>query len=99
MASFSTMATLVIESFAANMGVKAEIAADQSYGFAFARSGRLSIVPSEHGGRVIICLERVPYRADAALQRRLFDLAGFDPANGVMIHAGMAPDGAYCIRR
>jgi type III secretion system chaperone SycN len=96
-ASFSTTARRVIESFAANMGVTARAAADQSYGFEFARSGRLSIVPSEDGARVIICLARVPHRADASTQRRLFDQAGFDPASSAMVHAGVAPDGTFVL--
>jgi type III secretion system chaperone SycN len=95
MAAFSTMARRVIESFAANMGVAAQPAADHSYGFQFARSGRLSIVPSEDGERIIVCLARVPHRADTSTQRRLFGLAGFDPASGAMVHAGMTPDGTF----
>jgi type III secretion system chaperone SycN len=97
MASFPATARQVIESFAANMGVTARAAADHSYGFEFARSGRLSIVPSEDGERVIICLARGPHRADTSMQRRLFDLAGFDPASGAMVHAGMAPDGTFVL--
>jgi type III secretion system chaperone SycN len=95
MAAFSTMSRRVIESFAANMGVTAQPAADHSYGFQFARSGRLSIVPSEDGERVIVCLARAPHRADTSMQRRLFDLAGFDLASGAMIHAGMTSDGTF----
>jgi type III secretion system chaperone SycN len=95
MASFSTATRRVIEQFAANMGVTAQAAADHSYGFEFARSGRLSIVPSEDGERVIVCLARVPHRVDTSMQRRLLDLAGFDPMSGAMVHAGMAPDGTF----
>jgi type III secretion system chaperone SycN len=95
MASFSTATRRAIESFAANMGVTAQAAADHSYGFEFARSGRLSIVPSEDGERVIVCLARVPHRADTSMQRRLLDLAGFDPMSGAMVHAGMASDGTF----
>jgi type III secretion system chaperone SycN len=97
MATFSTMAKRVIESFAANMGVTARAAADHSYGFEFARSGRLSIVPSEDGERVIVCLARVPHRADTSMQRRLLNLAGFDSAGNAMVHAGMAPDGTFVL--
>jgi type III secretion system chaperone SycN len=95
MASFSTATRRVIEQFAANMGVTPQAAADHSFGFEFARSGRLSIVPSEDGERVIVCLARVPHRADTSMQRRLLDLAGFDPMSGAMVHAGMAPDGTF----
>lgn len=91
------MARQVIESFAANMGVTAKAAADHSYGFEFARSGRLSVIPSEDGERIIVCLARVPHRADTSMQRRLFDLAGFNQANSVMVHAGMAPDGTFVL--
>jgi type III secretion system chaperone SycN len=97
MPAFSTMARQVIESFAANMGVTARAAADHSYGFEFARSGRLSVVPSEDGDRIIVCLARVPHRADASMQRRLFQLAGLDRASSVLVHAGMAPDGAFVL--
>jgi type III secretion system chaperone SycN len=97
MATFSTMAKRVIESFAANMGVTAQAAADHSYGFEFARSGRLSIVPSEDGERVIVCLARVPHRADTSMQRRLLNLAGFDSAGSAMVHAGMALDGTFVL--
>jgi type III secretion system chaperone SycN len=97
MALFSTMARQVIESFAANMGVTARAAADHSYGFEFARSGRLSVVPSEDGDRIIVCLARAPHRADASMQRRLLRLAGFARASNVMVHAGMAPDGTFVL--
>ena len=97
MVPFSTMARRVIELFAANMGVTAQAAADHSYGFEFARSGRLSIVPSEDGQRVIVCLARVPHRADTSMQRRLFNLAGFDAVSNAMVHAGMAPDGTFVL--
>jgi type III secretion system chaperone SycN len=97
MAQFSTMATRVIESFAANMGLTAVVAADHSYGFEFARLGRLSIVPSEYGDRVIVCLARSPHRTDSSSRRMLLDLAGFRPATNTMLHAGLAPDGSFVL--
>jgi type III secretion system chaperone SycN len=97
MSPFSTMARQVIESFAANMGVAARPAADHSYGFEFARSGRLSLAASEDGERIMVCLARVPHRGDASMQRRLFNLAGFDQLSSVMVHAGMALDGTFVL--
>lgn len=96
-APFSTMARRVIESFAANMGMSAHAAADHSYGFDFARSGTLSIIPSEDGKRIIICLTRVPYRPDISMQMRLLSLAGFDSLSSATIHAGIAPNGMFVL--
>jgi hypothetical protein len=97
MTLFSTTATRVVEAFAANMGLTAIAAADHSYGFEFTRFGRLSIVPAEDGERVIICLARLPHRADALSRRRLFSLAGFNFSHNAMIHAGIAPDGSFTL--
>jgi len=91
------MARQVIESFAANMGVTAQAAADQSYGFEFARLGKLSLVPSQDGARIIVCLARGPQRTDTSMQKRLFDLAGFVSASGAMVHAGMMRDGTFVL--
>ena len=97
MAKFATAARLVIEGFAASMGIQAQPAPDHSYGFEFSRLGKLSIAPSEDGKRVIMCLARGPHRADAAMQRRILSVAGLDPVIGAMVHAGMAPDGSLVL--
>ncbi len=91
----SIIAERTIEAFAANIGVQAHAAADGSYGFELARSGKLSIVPSEDGKRLIISLSRAQKRADISTQMRLLRVAGFDPVSGDMIYAGIARDGLY----
>jgi hypothetical protein len=97
MAPFSTMARRVIESFAANIGLQANAAPDHSYGFEFARSGKLSIMPSEDGKRIIISLARAPVRPDISMQMRLLTFAGLDSASGAMIHAGIALNGMFVL--
>jgi hypothetical protein len=97
MATFSTMARRVIESFAAGMSVPAQAAADHSYGFEFARSGKLSIILSREGARVIISLARSSDRADITTQMRLLSLSGFDSISGAMIHAGISSTGAFIL--
>lgn len=95
MAGFSFQAERVIEAFAAGMGLVAHAAPDRSYGFEFDRSGTLSLVPSDDGGRIIICLARMPGHADDALRTRLLEAAGFDQSVGATVHAALAPDGAF----
>jgi hypothetical protein len=92
MAQFSTMARIVVEKFAENLGLSAQVAPDHSYGFVLARSGTLSLVPSEDGKRIIVSLARVPNRSDIAMQLRFFDLAGLHFGASTCIHAGIAPD-------
>lgn len=97
MGQFSIAAERVIEAFAVSMGVAAHAAQDRSYGFEFDRSGTLSILPSDDSKRIIICLTRMPDRPNAALPARLLESAGFDRSLNVMVHAGLAPDGAFVL--
>ena len=61
------------------------------------RSGTLSLVASEDGRRVIVSLARVPFRSNVVTERRFLDLAGLDATTGMLIHAGMAPDGSLVL--
>jgi hypothetical protein len=97
MTRFSTMATRVIESFAAGMGIMPLEAEDHSYGFEFEKRGKLSIVPSEDNDRVIVCLARQPRRSYDSTRRLLLDLAGFNSSGNEAIHAGIAPDGSFVL--
>lgn|ERR1700733_1185212 len=91
-AQFSTRARIAIERFAEILGCAANAAPDQSYGFVFARSGTLSVLPTEDGERIIVALARAPNRSDIALQLRFFALAGLQSDSKTFVHAGMAPD-------
>jgi type III secretion system chaperone SycN len=93
MAQFSSGALQAIAAFAASLGLPPEAAPDGSYNFVFARSGTLSLAPSDDGKRVLICLARVPYRSDVNLEKRFLDLAGMDPTTSTFVHAAMASDG------
>jgi hypothetical protein len=97
MAQFSASALQVIERFAGNMGLPAIPAPDGSFGFVIERAGTLSLVASEVGTRVIVGLDRVPYRSDISMERRFLDLAGFDPTTANFVHAGMAGDGSMVL--
>ncbi len=97
MAQLSVMARRVIEAFAGNAGIAAQPAPDFSYGFEFAERGTLSIMAAEDGQRIIVCLSRKPRRTGITLLKDLFDIAGYDPFSGSMVHAGLAPDGALAL--
>jgi type III secretion system chaperone SycN len=97
MGQFSRMTIRVIESFAANIGLPAQAAPDQSYGFEFERSGSLSFVPSEDGTRILVCLTRVPRHPDRRLHWRLLALPGVDASAGTLLHAGLSPDGGLVL--
>jgi hypothetical protein len=97
MPELSSRAVQVIEAFAAGLGLPPQSAPDGSYNFVFARSGTLSLAPSDDGRRVIVCLVRVPYRADVALEKRFLDLAGLDPTSSTFVRVGRASDGSMAL--
>jgi len=92
MPEFSTMARIVVERFAENLGITARMAPDHSYGFVLDRSGTLSLTPSDDGKRIIVSLARLPNRSDIALQLQFLGLAGVQSGTGTLVHAGIAPD-------
>jgi hypothetical protein len=97
MTPFSIRAVRAIESFAAHLGVQAQAGPDHSYGFEFAKSGRLSIASSEDGKRVILALARASDRVNASTHLQVLVLAGVDRLSGAMIHAGVAACGVLIL--
>jgi hypothetical protein len=97
MGQFSMKALQVIDNFAASMGLPAIPASDGSFGFVIDHVGTLSLVASDVGRRVIVGLDRIPFRSDTAMERNLLDLAGFDPTTSTFAHAGMASDGTMIL--
>jgi hypothetical protein len=94
---FSAASQNVIDTFAANMGITAQPAPDNSYGFEFAQSGLLSIIPSEDGSRVIICLALDQQHVDPLFHDRFSRLGGPHPRLGIMLHAAMGENGSFVL--
>jgi len=92
---FSSLTLQTIENFAASMNLSAVPAPDQSFTFEFSRTGSLSLMSADDGRRVLVSLARLPIRADAEMELRFFQKAGFDPNMRKFIHAGLAPDGNF----
>lgn len=94
---FSTASQHVIEAFAANMGITAQTAADNSYAFVFAQSGVLTIIPSEDGQRIIICLALDKHKIDPLFHDRFIRLGGPDFHLGIMLHTAMGENGSFVL--
>jgi hypothetical protein len=97
MAEFSPRALSVIGAFAVDVGLPAPSRADEPVSFVFSHWGTLTLLMSDDGTSVLVALERAPYLAQTARERRLLQRAGFDAAHGWFLHSGMAEDGAmFC---
>jgi len=94
---FSSRIVPVIEAFFRDLGLPPGWADDGSCSLTFDRLGTLSLLPAPHGSRCLASLAFLPGRHDAASRRRLLGQAGFDPATGGWLHAGMAADGAFVL--
>lgn len=97
MSQFSTASQRVIEAFAASMEIAVELSPDSTYCFEFAQSGTLSLVPSQDGLRILICLARPPYHLDANSYTKFLQIAGFDLTLGAMVQAGLGENGAFVL--
>jgi hypothetical protein len=97
MRQFTVKARSAVEAFAENLGVAAVTAADGSFGFSFVRSGEVSILPSDDGSRVILCLARRTRDRSRATPLKLFRAAGLDAATGAFVHAGTVADDRHIL--
>lgn len=97
MSQFSAATQRVIEAFAASMDITGELTPDNTYGFEFADSGTLSLVPSQDGARIVVCLAPPPYRMDPNSHLRFLELTGFAPAIGTMVHAALGQNGDFVL--
>jgi hypothetical protein len=97
MRQFSGRALNAVEAFADNLGVAAIAASDGSYGFSFARAGELSILPSDDGSRIILCLGRTIASRTHAPLIKLLDSAGWDSAIGAFVHAGVVDQDCHVL--
>ena len=93
MAEFAAGAQMVIEAFAASLGLPSKPARDGSYSFAFRQSGVLTLTPGSDG-RALISLARKPARPDRAAELKALAAARRDPTTNRFLHAGLATDGS-----
>ena len=94
---FSARSQRVVESFAANMGITAQPAPDNSYGFEFTRSGVLSIAPSQDGSRIVVFLAQDGHEVDPIFHDKFPRLAGPHLPLGLMLHAAMGENGSVVL--
>jgi type III secretion system chaperone SycN len=93
MAEFTAGARMVVEAFAASLGLPSSPARDGSYSFAFRQSGVLTMTPGSDG-RTLVSLARKPARPDRALELKALAAARRDPTTNRFLHAGLATDGS-----
>lgn len=79
--------------FAQSMGLTAQRNEDDSFGFEFAQSGRLSFQADNSGDIVLISLTRRILLEDLVPLARLAAMSGHDDLSGVMLHAGLTRAG------
>jgi hypothetical protein len=91
--AFSNQALRAIETFAANMGLAAQPAADGSYSFIFERSGTLTLTSASDGERTLVSLMGAPGRMDEEIESRLLALAGPDITTSRFLSTGLTRDG------
>jgi hypothetical protein len=96
MHSFSPAQQGEIRRFADLLGVDAFASADASYNFEFERLGTFTIQPAAHD-RVVASLSRTVAFPSAAISEKCLALAGVDPLDGTILHAGRSADGAFII--
>ena len=90
--SFSSQARQVVASFAANLGLPAVPAADDSYSFVFERTGTLTFTSALDGERTLVSLQVRPHRLDEDLERQILSLAGPDVSTNRFLSAGLTKD-------
>lgn len=93
MNAFAPGPRLVVEAFAAGLGLPANAARDGSYSFAFAQSGVLTLTAAADG-RTYISLARQPARPGRETEGRVLAAARRDPTTNRFLHAALAPDGS-----
>lgn len=85
--------TDTVARFAQSMGLTARRNEDDSYGFEFADSGRLSLMADESGDTVLVSLTRRILLEDFVPLARLAAVSGYDDLAGVMVQAGLTRAG------
>lgn len=90
---FSPGDLAAIAAFAAQLGVSARPARDGTFSFRFSEAGTLTLTPSADGERSCVTLARRPDRLDAAAMGAILAEAGWDPALGTLVQAGLTADG------
>lgn len=93
MADFAHGPRLVIEAFAASLGLPATPARDGSYSFIFANSGVMSLTPAPDG-RTLVSLAQQPARPGRETEARVLAAARRDPATNHFLHTALAADGS-----
>lgn len=88
MAGLGNSAKSTVSQFAATFGLTAQESEDGSYGFDFAETGRLSVLPASDGQRVLVSVTRRILLDGVAALTRLSCQAGPLP-DGRMVHAGL----------
>lgn len=93
MTSFAHGPRLVVEAFAASLGLPASPARDGSYSFIFAHAGLVTLTAATDG-RTLISLAQQPARPGRETEARVLAAARRDPTSGRFLHAGLAADGS-----
>ena len=79
------------------LGLPVQAAVDNSFGFAFERSGLLTMTPSDDGERLIVSLAREQSRYDVDFEMRVLESAGFDPSTQSFLHTGLSNEGSVVV--
>lgn len=94
MSQFSANSQRIFEAFAANLGLVAQQASDNSYGFVLSEAGVLSFVPSQDGARIIICLAQDRNKLPPSAYDNLLQLAGPYLPLGILLHTAIGENGS-----
>lgn len=82
----------IVESFAGQLGLPLRPAADGSFTFVFAETGRLSVTASRDGRRVFVSLARRPVRMEVGVLSNALTFTGPEPATNRLVQAGLSAD-------
>lgn len=89
MPALDPTASDTVARFAQSLGLTARRNEDDSFGFDFAESGRLSFLADSSGDAVLISLTRRILLEDFVPLARLAASGGYDDLGGVIVQAGL----------
>ena len=89
MPQFDIGAVSAVEEFATSMGVMAVPDDDGAYTFEFSESGRLSMLASEDGARVLVSLTRAVLVTDIIGKGSVMAAGGYNPVTSHMVRPGI----------